>query len=82
MRETKGRGLAIYAATMLTIAVLLMAAILGTLIFAGIKVKSEANSVTNKINGFNSQIEKINTNLQNIDHQLKTTQSISIPSIP
>ncbi len=79
MSETKGKGLAIYMAVILTIGVLLLAGILGSLIYAGIKVKSEANNVTNKVNNFNSQVEKINTNLQNIDTQLKATKSITIP---
>lgn len=82
MSETKGRGLAIYTAIMLTIGVILLACILGSLIYAGIKIKSDANKVTNKVNSFNTQVEKINTSLQSIDSQLKATKTISIPSIP
>ena len=69
-----------YISVMLTLTVLLLAAMLIFFLYASVKLKQEAGTVTNKVNSFNAQVEKINTNLTNINKQLKTDRSsIVIP---
>ena len=67
----------IYVAIMLTVCVLLLAGVLGFLIYGGLKLKSESQTVTNKVNSFNGQVKQINNNLQNIDQQLQGAKAIS-----
>jgi predicted PurR-regulated permease PerM len=45
------------------------------LIYGGIKVKDQTQSVTNKVDTFTTQVNGINKNLQSINQSLQTTNS-------
>jgi CHASE3 domain sensor protein len=68
----------------LFIIILLLAGILGSLIYAGKKVSSESTTVTNKVNSFNANVDSINKNLQGINSSLQTentdlSQHLTLP---
>ncbi len=65
-----------YIATMLTIAVLLLGVIAAALVYGGIKISQESQTISSKVNNFNTQVKSINDNLQNIDNQLKLAKSV------
>lgn len=43
------------------------------IIYGGIKLKDQTQSVTNKVNDFTTQVDDINKNLQSINKSLQTT---------
>ncbi|HET9098011.1 MAG TPA: hypothetical protein VFN51_00155 [Candidatus Saccharimonadales bacterium] len=61
----------VYVAVSLLVIILLLAALVGSIYYAGQKVNQESTSVTNNINGFNKNISNINKNLQGISTQLQ-----------
>lgn len=70
----------IYISIIATIAMLILAAILLLLVYAGLKFNSESKTFSNKVNNFNSQVENINTNLQNINKHLQN--KTTLPGLP
>lgn len=45
------------------------------LVYGGIQLKDQTQTVTNKVNNFNTQVNGINKNLQDINKSLQTTNS-------
>ena len=45
------------------------------LVYGGIKLREQTQTVTTKVNNFNDQVNGINKNLQNINQSLQTTNS-------
>ena len=72
----------IYVCVSLFIIILLLAVLVGAIMYAGTKVKSESTNVTNKVNTFNQSINDINTSLQKINQQLQTENSKITQSVP
>ena len=74
-----GRGFRIYVSVMLTLAVILLAGILAAAVFAGLKVGSEANTLSTKVNDFNQKVDQINRNLDGINKQLQSPLKVVLP---
>ncbi len=72
----------IYICVTLFIIVLLLGALVGAVIYAGTKVKSETVNVTSKVDTFNQSVNNINTNLQKINQQLQTENTKLTQSVP
>lgn len=53
-------------AVMLTLAVVLLAALLAFMIFVSLRAKGATSTVEEKVDGFNSQVKSINDNLQDV----------------
>lgn len=57
------------------------------LVYGGLKLKDQTQSITSKVNNFNDQVNGINSNLENINKSLQTTnsqlqkQASAIPSV-
>jgi predicted PurR-regulated permease PerM len=45
------------------------------LVYGGLKLKDQSQTITSKVNDFNNQVNGINKNLQNINQSLQTTNS-------
>lgn len=75
----------IYVAIMLFISAAATVTIAGILIYSGITLKDQTQSITKKVNTFTTQIDGINNNLQQINHSLQSTNSQlqkNVSSIP
>lgn len=76
----------IYVSIMLFITTVATVTTAIVLIYGGIKLKDQTQSVTGKVNTFTTQVDGINSNLQSINKSLQTTstslqkQAASIPS--
>jgi len=65
----------IYIAIMLFISTVASVTTAVVLIYGGLKIKDQTQSVTNKVNTFTTQVDGINKNLQSISQSLQTTNS-------
>ena len=65
----------VYVGVMLMIIVLLMATLVGGLIYAARDVKTQANNINLKVNNLNHNLNQLNGDLNNIDNQLKIDNS-------
>ena len=65
----------IFVAIMLFITMLASTTTAVVLIYGGIKLKDQTQSVTAKVNNFTMQVNGINKNLQGINSSLQTTNS-------
>lgn len=73
-----GEGfLQLYISILLTLMVLALLAILALMLYAGVSVKQQAKTIGHKVDNFNSEVKKINNNLQTIDQQLSNAKSLS-----
>jgi predicted PurR-regulated permease PerM len=45
------------------------------IVYGGIKLKDQANNITNKVNNFTSQVNDINKGLQGVSQTLQSTNS-------
>lgn len=63
------------------IMIILLATIVGILIYAGIQIKSETRTINQKINSFNQSINSIYQNIQTENSTLKT-QLQTTPKYP
>lgn len=60
-----------YVYISLFIIVVLLAALVGAIGYAGDKVSGEASTVKNDVNSFNQNVNSVNSNLQSINSQLQ-----------
>jgi peptidoglycan hydrolase CwlO-like protein len=73
----------VYVGVSLLIIILLLGSLVGVIGYGASKIKSETNTVNNKISSFNQSINTVNHNLQNINSQLQNqTNKISNLNIP
>jgi hypothetical protein len=75
----------IYVAIMLFITTAATVTTAVVLIYGGIKLKDQTQSVTSKVDTFTTQVDGINSNLQSINKSLQTTNSSlqkQVTSIP
>ncbi len=61
----------IYVYVSLFLIVILLAALVGAIAYGGNKIKTESNTITNKVDSFNTSMNTVNTNLENINTQLE-----------
>jgi predicted PurR-regulated permease PerM len=61
----------VYIYISLFLIVVLLASIVGLMIYGGYKIKNETSTVTNKVNDFNQSFNSVNKNLENINTQLQ-----------
>lgn len=62
----------LYVAIMLLLIVLLLASIVGGLVYVGKQVNSEANKATAKINNLNQSLGTLNIDLNNLKAQVQS----------
>jgi len=65
----------IYIGIMLFITTVASVVCAVVLVYGGIKLKDQTQTVTAKVNDFNTQVNGINKNLQDINKSLQTTNS-------
>ena len=67
-----------YVAFIETLGVLILATMLGFMIYGGLKIAREAKTVGGKVSSFNTQVKQINTNLKSIDNKLQASK-VAVP---
>lgn len=65
----------IYVGVMLFICTAAAVTCAVVLVYGGLKLKDQSQTITSKVNNFNDQVNGINKNLQNINHSLQTTNT-------
>jgi predicted PurR-regulated permease PerM len=77
MDKVDSKFFKMYVYVSLFVIIVLLALLVGAVIYGGIKIKSESQTVSNKVNSFNKSVNSVNQNLQNIDSQLKDQTNIA-----
>jgi predicted PurR-regulated permease PerM len=65
----------VYVCISLTVIIILLAALVGSIIYAGKKANTVSNTVNAKVDSFNQNINDINKSLERINSQLQTENS-------
>lgn len=79
-RTPTNRLFKIYISVMLLIITLLLAALVGGLVYAGKHVDNEVNNTEQKVDALNHNLNNLDSGLNSVDNQLKQDASIN-PSL-
>lgn len=67
----------VYMATMLTCVVLLLAALVGTLLYGSLRLRQVSVDTTSKIDNFNNQVNDMNKSLQKVQDINQGIQNVN-----
>ena len=83
MNDSNSKVFRIYVSVCLFLIVVLLASLVGSIAFVGIKLKDETAVVNSKVNSFSQNVNNVNKNLQDINTQLqKQNSTLSTLRIP
>lgn len=77
MNKSGSRAFRVYVGIALFLIVLLLATLVGLIVYGGVKVRDESQTFNNKVNSFNQNVNTVNQNLQSIDSQLQKQTSLT-----
>ena len=75
--DNKSSARSLYLSIIETLGVIILASMLASIIYGGLKIAREAKNVGGKVSDFNTQVNQINTNLKNINNKLQTVKTVA-----